>query len=132
MKPPNRVSVVKAIDRENPGLKNDDPSAFTQLVAARLAAEDSRWGRYLNSRNNKSRDVLGWNDPSQLWGVDILIGAGRPNFDPPIAWQVDTRNGSWVFVPPESDDPGDPGAPDPPTDLEARVATLEAWRVASR
>jgi hypothetical protein len=123
MKPPNRISVVRDIDRENPGLKERDADAFTELTAARLAAEDPRWGRYRNTRNNKSRDVLGWRD-GQLWGVDILIGAGRENFDPPIAWQVGTRNGTWVFVQPES------GAvvPPPPDDWspEERLADVEA------
>lgn len=126
MAAPNRFDVVRKMNETHPGLIESDPNRFTQLVAATLAAEDPRWGRYLNIRGNQSLDVVAFKG-GELRGVDIIIGARGDN--PRISWQDTARRGTWKYVKPiDNDDDDDNDTPDDELeDIRERLARLEEW-----
>ena len=56
--PPNRFAVVSQVAAETGYPESGMPAtAFTQIVATRLHAEDPLWGRYINSNGNLGKDT---------------------------------------------------------------------------
>jgi hypothetical protein len=91
--PPQRFAVVERVDRDCPGLVQQD-HAFTDAVATVLNNEDARWGRNgkRGNPNDPSHDAIAWRMPSGPGGVaiiDIIAAAGGPDARP--SWQDVTQ-----------------------------------------
>lgn len=97
--PDNRFSVVQDIAVET-GYPDSgmDVTNFTQLVAERLFAEDSNWGRRLNDSGIIGKDTVAYrvlDNDNNPFSIDIVAGATTPN--PVIQWAETGRvGGSWL------------------------------------
>ena len=73
-------------------------TAFTQIVATRLHAEDPLWGRRINSTGPIGKDTVAYRvgtSPHNPFSIDIVLGAGGPR--PRIHWVAHGRiGGTWI------------------------------------
>ena len=99
--PPNRFEVVKQVAAEtgypSSGIHVSD---FTQVVAERLAQEDSNWGRRINITGPIGKDTVAYRVNGQddnPFSIDIVGGAGGSN--PSIHWDAHGQiGGTWIPV----------------------------------
>ena len=97
--PPNRFAVVSQVAAET-GYPESGmaATAFTQIVATRLHAEDPLWGRRINSTGPIGKDTVAYRvgtSPDNPFSIDIVLGAGGPR--PRIHWVAHGRiGGTWI------------------------------------
>ena len=99
--PPNRFEVVQQVAAEtNSPSSGIDVTDFTQVVAERLAQEDSNWGRRINITGPIGKDTVAYRVDGQgdnPFSIDIVLGASASN--PSIHWEPHGRiGGTWIPV----------------------------------
>ena len=97
--PPNRFAVVQQVAAETSYPSSGiDVTAFTQVVAARLAQEDGDWGRRINDSGPLGKDTVAYRVGGQSdnpFSIDIVSGATTSN--PVIHWSEHGRvGGTWT------------------------------------
>ena len=97
--PPNRFAVVSQVAAETGYPESGMPAtAFTQIVATRLHAEDPLWGRRINSTGPIGKDTVAYRvgtSPDNPFSIDIVLGAGGAR--PRIHWVAHGRiGGTWI------------------------------------
>ena len=97
--PPDLFVVVQQVAAET-GYPDSriNVTAFTQIVAERLAQKDANCGRYVNSNGNLGKDTLAYRINGQNdhpYKIDIVSGSTGPN--PRIHWsEHGESNGTWT------------------------------------
>lgn len=120
-------------DRLHPGLRQQNSEAWMAHAASYAASRDPRIGRKSRAPGARvSPDTMAYEVSAQSMYCVSIIRDNPPTNEwrnPPLDYGVVTGQ---HFVPvtpvdPDGGSPPDPPTP-PPTDLEGRVAELEAWR----
>ena len=94
--PPNRLSVALSVGAEIGYPGSVDVRDFTQKVAERLYAEDTNWGRRINSSGPLGKDTVAYKaSDGRPYSIDIVSGATGSN--PKIHWDAHGFiGGTWV------------------------------------